>query len=778
MKYYDVFGESGFLSAFMTTYAFSAQAFEDVPFPKLRGAGCRNISILADKAMLNMSFAEYGAPRYAGALYHLAKVSVGGAFHPKMTLLVGPEKGRLLIGSANLTALGLAGNKELVADVRYSASDKDNAALFGEALNYLRSYVPAEDPWFGDALSRAFRYSPWLREAAEMAAPGNQSDIRLLADKSDQTLLDQIEAAVAGDEIERLVVLSPYWDAKLEGLTRLRGVLGMPSTDILIDPLAAQFPVSVLDGAAVELFDIREERSSRFVHAKAFIACGKEWDHVISGSMNCSLPALLGRAIPRGNAELGLYKRVERGMALRALKLDGYQQTPLDRDTILPRLKATNVNDSSKARDGGTFTLQGHRLNWTPPSPASDRALSLQLYDRDSVEIGDPIQIDVSSQLAWNLSNPDLRPRTARVLFEGGLSVPTIVVDLDALLIRTLPPHRGKKRKIADFLSETTYEDLFLLQAINELEMLDIGEQPISAEHVGKAVVEASGGDEQTKLRVLSYEAFVRARSRAKAEDGRNAFFLAKRQHGAADLVSMCLNRLIGLMASDLSSEDEDDLRRQSEIDLRNTEPLSEGDEEPETAQLAKAAEEKAARQRVKATANKIEEAVKAFEVRSKELVGQRITTTELVRLRTMLQIILAYAQPAGGGDSDLHVLPISGKNGDWPRLVGRLLNQHFKAMRALQALEVEADESEHHRVIEYLAFVRFSAQIAAAGARSTGPGNPILKPLDQLAKDVETQVRAVISLQEDDAHEICEINDRLNERFTVRLALDSIPPP
>ncbi len=662
MKYYDVFGEAGFHSAFMTTFAFSAQSFEDVPFPKLRGAGCRNIAILADKAMLNMSFAEYGAPRFAGALYHLAKVSVGGAFHPKMTLLVGPEKGRLLIGSANLTALGLAGNKELVADVRYTATDTDNAALFGEALNYLRRHIPTEDPWFGDALKRAFRYSPWLREAAEIEASGDQPDIRLLADKSDQTFLDQIEAAVAGDEIERLVVLSPYWDAKLEGLTRLRDVLEMPPTDILIDTLAEQFPVSVLDSAAVELFDLRQERSSRFVHAKAFICCGKEWDHVISGSMNCSLPALLGPTIPRGNAELGLYKRVRRGMALRALKIDGYRQTPLDQDEILPRQIATNINHGSQARDGGAFTLQGHRLNWMPPAPASDRALSLQLYDRDGVEIGDPIQIDVLSRLAWNLPNPDLRPRTARVRFESGLSVPTIIVDLDALLIRTLPPHQGTKRKIADLLSETTDEDLFLLEAISELERLDIGEQPASAERVGKAAVDASGGDEQPELRVLSYEAFVRARSRAKAEDSRHALFLTKRQDGAADLVSMCLNRLIGLMASDLSSENEDDLRRQSEIDLRNTEPSSEGDDEPDIAELAKVAEEKAARPRVKATAKKIEEAVEAFELRSKDLAGQRITTTELVRLRTLLQIILAYAQPVGGGDSDLHVLPISGK--------------------------------------------------------------------------------------------------------------------
>ncbi|MFA7587059.1 MAG: hypothetical protein WCY11_12855 [Novosphingobium sp.] len=68
MKYYDVFAESGHHSAFLTTFAFSAQAFEDIVLPKLRGAGCRNIAILADRSMLNLNLAEFGAPRYAGAL--------------------------------------------------------------------------------------------------------------------------------------------------------------------------------------------------------------------------------------------------------------------------------------------------------------------------------------------------------------------------------------------------------------------------------------------------------------------------------------------------------------------------------------------------------------------------------------------------------------------------------------------------------------------------------------------------------------------------------------
>ena len=60
MKYFDIFAESGFHSAFLTTYAFGAQAFEDVPFSRLRGSGCRNIVILADRQMANQSFAEGG----------------------------------------------------------------------------------------------------------------------------------------------------------------------------------------------------------------------------------------------------------------------------------------------------------------------------------------------------------------------------------------------------------------------------------------------------------------------------------------------------------------------------------------------------------------------------------------------------------------------------------------------------------------------------------------------------------------------------------------------
>ena len=178
MKYFDVFAESGFHSAFLTTYAFGAQAFEDVPFSRLRGSGCRNIVILADRQMVNQSFAELGPPKFAGSSYHLVKADAPGAFHPKITLLVGAKKGRLLIGSANLTALGLGGNRELVASLSYGEDATGNAHHFAAALNYIRSKVPSDDLWFATAMQRALRSSPWLREVMETPFPRKRLSLK------------------------------------------------------------------------------------------------------------------------------------------------------------------------------------------------------------------------------------------------------------------------------------------------------------------------------------------------------------------------------------------------------------------------------------------------------------------------------------------------------------------------------------------------------------------------------------------------------------------------
>lgn len=145
-------------------------------------------------------------------------------------------------------------------------------------------------------------------------------------------------------------------------------------------------------------------------------------------------------------------------------------------------------------------------------------------------------------------------------------------------------------------------------------------------------------------------------------------------------------------------------------------------------------------------------------------MANQRISTAELVRLRALLQIVLAYAEPADRKRNERTVLPAKAESGDRPRLLGRL-----------QMLDVEPDENEQQRVIEYLAVAHFAARMALAGARQSVPKSTLIAPLEKLAADVETQVRAVVTLQKSDGDKADEILSRLNDRFATKLKLPQV---
>src|SRR3546814_14745741 len=104
--------------------------------------------------MVNQAFSDFGPPRFAGTSYHLIKAAAPGAFHPKITMLLGESKARLMVGSANLTALGLGGNKEQVASITWSSDAHENAKVFMSALAYLRRSITAADQWFPVSLQR------------------------------------------------------------------------------------------------------------------------------------------------------------------------------------------------------------------------------------------------------------------------------------------------------------------------------------------------------------------------------------------------------------------------------------------------------------------------------------------------------------------------------------------------------------------------------------------------------------------------------------------------
>lgn len=778
MKYFDVFAEGGFHSAFLTTYAFGAQAFEDLPFSRLRGSGCRNIVILADRQMVNQSFAELGPPKFAGSSYHLIKADAPGAFHPKITLLVGAKKGRLLIGSANLTALGLGGNRELVASLSYGEDVTGNARHFAAALNYIRSKVPSDDLWFATAVQRALRSSQWLRDAMESPMPAEEaeSDVALLHDRSDATILDQIAASVGEDRIERLIVVSPYWDMKLEGLARLKAIMGEPPTDLLIDADSTYFPKSELPWlSGIGIFKVDTSDSKRFVHAKLIIAQGQAWDHVISGSMNCTLPALLGPTMVRGNAEAGIYKRVPPGTALAALGLETYRDEPLQPSDLHDLASATAKSPAGEAyTDGGTMTLHAERLSWKPPaSYVPGSAAAITLLDREEARFGNRIDLLQGGDTAWRLDLTAGRPKSGIVHFaDGSASAPVQVIDLDVLAVRTLPPAQGRKKSLTDILAEAMNEDLILIETLNQLEALEFEEAGATADPVPKAVPAPPVASTEQVHGILPYEEFVQARSKAMAQGSQLSGGFFGRHDSPANTLSAALNRIIGLVGLDLDADEDRELKAIAAMDFRMTEPLAPGDLAPSTQPEEPSKLTKATKQGV-ATAKKMKEAVDAFEARCRLLRGKPISTAELVRLRALLQILLSHAQPIRGDALPTQILPIHTKDSyDWPRLVGRLLKQHFGTARALQKLQVAQDEGEQKRVLEYLAMADWAAKAAATAAASHPKTSDLRGPLESLAKGLTAQVVSVVGTVDEDSQYFKGLTSKLDERFAHRLGL------
>lgn len=779
MKYYDAFAESGFHSAFLTTYAFGAQAFEDIPFSRLRGSGCRNITVLADRQMVNQSFAEYGPPKFAGTSYHLVKADAPGAFHPKITLLIGAKKGRLLIGSANLTALGLGGNKELVANIAYNPETPDHVRYFAEALTYIRTNVPSDDLWVSTAMQRALRAAPWLRQALEAATLPDETaepDVALLLDRPGTTILDQIVRLVGDDPIERLIVVSPYWDMRLEGLARLRAAFAMPPTDLLIEVKTTGFPKSELQRFSdIDLFEVDPSDSKRFVHAKLVIAQGRSWDHVISGSMNCTLPALVGPSLPRGNAEAGVYKRVPPGTAIAALGLDTYRAAPVQPKDLLDIAELnTSTNGAPEYVDGGTITLQSGRLIWAPPSIGSPRqAVSLVLHDRDGAPFGAAIALAAYDTLGRRIDVDTARPKSGVVHFADGTeSAPVQIVDLDVLAVRTQPPAQGRKKSLTDFLAEATDTDLVIYEIYIELESLEIEENAAVADLPAQLVPTSVAAPAAQNYAILPYEEFVRARTIAMTQGGPSSGLFHARHDSAANTLSATLNRLIGLVGADLDAAEDRELNAIGAMDFRMTEPVAAIDAERPMPEDDTSKPVMASRQTV-ATAKKMQDAVQAFEGRCRSLIGKPIGTAELVRLRALLQIILSHAQPVRGTAALAQILPVHTKDGyDWPRLVGRLLKQHFGTARALQSLRVEQDETEQKRVLEYLAMADWAAKAAVLAAKSHPNAANLRVPLDGLAKALQTQVELTLGSVEEDRHYFGEMSLRLDERFADSLGI------
>ena len=445
--------KTGFHSSILTTYSVDAAFYDGSLHHRLRTHGCDNNVLLADGGMLQRAIAETpDSFTQAGRAYALVPVDLAGAFHTKINLRLGSDSGCLIVGSANATAAGWGRNREVFGQFEWwrKRSDGDEAVhhqLIRKAYNYVSAWLEeAGLESINRKLDVIERDAAWLFDVEPNLQPlflADGSLVDLLCDhgKGDRGILSKLLELVGGAHVTRLVVLSPYWDAKLQGLIELIDVFSPSQTTIALSAGKPEFPLDQLDRIPdVEFAAVFEGNDSgRFIHAKAVVVETEEWDHVIFGSTNCSDDALGLRASPARNAECSVYRRVPAGAGLPLLGLD--LSSSLTRESLLPASRDLGEVKPKKNIPTGVIEASERSVRWQPSSRISNPDGAMLLIPEGEFAF----QRSRASTYSLTLPSRPRFPLIARVRLANGSVTSPLIVN-DELSLAHAAPGMGDKR--------------------------------------------------------------------------------------------------------------------------------------------------------------------------------------------------------------------------------------------------------------------------------------------------------------------------------------------
>jgi hypothetical protein len=285
------------------TYTAALEYLERFALADARSLGAL-VTVVSDATMVH---ADPVVVRRAGTQYLDARARCpGGAFHPKLLVIVGDGQARVAIGSGNLTMAGWHANAEVSTVLR--ADEDGGPRTLRQVSTFLRdlAHSPvALSPGAADALART------AQQLDELPADGEGPT---LLHTLHAPIADQLPAVKADD----LVLYAPFHDSRLAG------------TRALLDRLAPSTWTSfvrgdtVVDGPGLEALAV--ERGGRVawiatqatVDAGTVVADERYWHGKIvqwreggvswamTGSANLSAPALLRTVAEGGNCELAL----------------------------------------------------------------------------------------------------------------------------------------------------------------------------------------------------------------------------------------------------------------------------------------------------------------------------------------------------------------------------------------------------------------------------------------------------------------------------------------
>ncbi|MFZ5737015.1 MAG: hypothetical protein ACOY6K_09065 [Pseudomonadota bacterium] len=663
----------GFHSAFATSFAVEFAAFEEVMLPQLAAGGASNVLLIADARMVTMGLSDGSAlPEALGREYLLYSPPVAeGLFHPKIVLQLGRDGGRCFVSSANVTGAGLGGNVEVAIEIECGVEPSPEREIVRAAWRYLNAIVPEGPGAAREALTWARERARWVDEPGGSDGAQTLDDgtlIALLTRPGDAGIGERFAALIGGEAVERLVIISPYWDDDDDAISALEKRLSPARTSLLLDVSRHEFPLSVPMPAHRDIIDISGWRPSRFTHAKIVIAITSAHDHVLSGSANFTAAAMGKEGFAGSNAEASMYRRVPRGAATAALDLDGWlEREPLPLADLREPVKTTPIPLAAMQAGGaGTFETEGGRLYWR--RPADRWTEGLVVLTKVS---GDPIvEVEVAKftedadRLSVWIGETLLQDAAfAQVRSDAGDSLRGYIVHRSLLRSRRREPVGGAVAKALSAFDDGNDLHLWMHQAFDELSRADVEEDDGS--DAGRAGLRPKTGEEPAPdIRFMTYEEFMSARSKRQGNGGRGDSAVAGTHF---DSVRALLNRLTGAKPGTAGEPRPPDDDSWMELGDESGEMTEDADREQQPS------EPDAPQVRPAPDMGAYDRAVKTY-TDGLTAEGRTLGARDVLRLRLWITLILREARCPAAPKG----MPATADKKGWPRLVVRLVSAFF----------------------------------------------------------------------------------------------------
>lgn len=175
-----------------------------------------NRVILVDGRQLNKYFSS-GAPlRKINRSYIACPVLTSHAHHPKFIFLVGPNRGRLIVGSGNLSISGYAGPGECFVVHEWSVnSDTDSLQPFLSLKEMIFDQIDLGliDRITASRVRDIFDAGNWIN--------GDPTGNSIVIHNSKQSLIDQFVARVNGCAVIEIVASAPFHDQSAKAVDAL-----------------------------------------------------------------------------------------------------------------------------------------------------------------------------------------------------------------------------------------------------------------------------------------------------------------------------------------------------------------------------------------------------------------------------------------------------------------------------------------------------------------------------------------------------------------------------